>query len=30
VFCNTHNILAEIAPEKVVAMYRTARELALR
>ena len=25
VFCNTHNILAEIAPEKVVAMYGEAR-----
>ncbi|MGC9523253.1 MAG: uroporphyrinogen decarboxylase family protein [Anaerolineae bacterium] len=24
VFCNIHNILAEIAPEKVIAMYRTA------
>lgn len=27
VFCNTHNILAEIAPEKVVAMYAAARAL---
>ncbi|MBN1249911.1 MAG: hypothetical protein JXC32_19770 [Anaerolineae bacterium] len=26
VFCNIHNILAEIAPEKVIAMYRTAAE----
>ena len=26
VFCNIHNILAEIAPEKVIAMYRTAGE----
>jgi uroporphyrinogen decarboxylase len=25
VFCNIHNILAEIAPEKVMAMYRTAK-----
>ena len=24
VFCNIHNILAEIAPEKVIAMYRVA------
>ncbi len=24
VFCNIHNILAEIAPEKVIAMYRSA------
>ena len=24
VFCNIHNILAEIAPEKVIAMYRAA------
>ena len=24
IFCNIHNILAEIAPEKVIAMYRTA------
>ena len=24
VFCNNHNILAEIPPEKVIAMYRTA------
>ncbi len=24
VFCNIHNILAEVAPEKVIAMYRTA------
>jgi len=24
VFCNIHNIMAEIAPEKVIAMYRTA------
>ena len=24
VFCNIHNILAEIAPEKVVAMYGSA------
>jgi len=23
-FCNIHNILAEIAPEKVIAMYRAA------
>jgi uroporphyrinogen decarboxylase len=23
VFCNTHNILAEIAPEKVIALYQT-------
>ncbi len=27
VFCNIHNILAEIAPEKVIAMYRAAGEL---
>ena len=27
VFCNTHNILAEIAPEKVVAMYGEAKRL---
>jgi uroporphyrinogen decarboxylase len=26
VFCNIHNILAEIAPEKVIAMYRAAAE----
>ena len=26
VFCNIHNILAEIAPEKVIAMYRAASE----
>ena len=26
VFCNIHNILAEIAPEKVIAMYRSAAE----
>jgi len=26
VFCNIHNILAEIAPEKVIAMYRAALE----
>jgi uroporphyrinogen-III decarboxylase len=26
VFCNIHNILAEIAPEKVIAMYRVAGE----
>ena len=26
VFCNIHNILAEIAPEKVIAMYRAAVE----
>ena len=25
VFCNIHNILAEIAPEKVIAMYRTVK-----
>ena len=25
VFCNTHNILAEIAPEKIIAMYEAAR-----
>jgi hypothetical protein len=24
VFCNIHNILAEIAPEKVIAMYKAA------
>jgi uroporphyrinogen decarboxylase len=24
VFCNIHNVLAEIPPEKVIAMYRTA------
>ncbi|NTW97319.1 MAG: hypothetical protein HGB28_02080 [Oscillochloris sp.] len=24
VFCNIHNILAEIAPEKVIAMYQAA------
>jgi len=24
VFCNIHNILSEIAPEKVIAMYRAA------
>jgi uroporphyrinogen decarboxylase len=23
VFCNIHNILAEIAPEKVMALYRS-------
>jgi uroporphyrinogen decarboxylase len=28
VFCNVHNILAEIAPEKVIAMYQTAGGLA--
>jgi uroporphyrinogen decarboxylase len=27
VFCNIHNVLAEVAPEKVVAMYRTASEV---
>ena len=27
VFCNIHNILAEIAPEKVIAMYRAAGEI---
>jgi uroporphyrinogen decarboxylase len=27
VFCNIHNILAEIEPEKVIAMYRAAGEL---
>ena len=27
VFCNIHNILAEIEPEKVIAMYRTAGEI---
>jgi uroporphyrinogen decarboxylase len=27
VFCSIHNILAEIEPEKVVALYRTAREV---
>jgi uroporphyrinogen decarboxylase len=27
VFCNIHNILAEIAPEKVIAMYRVAGSL---
>ena len=26
IFCNIHNILAEITPEKVIAMYRTAGE----
>lgn len=26
VFCNTHNILAEVSPEKVTALYRTAHE----
>lgn len=26
VFCNIHNILAEIAPEKVIAMYRAAAQ----
>jgi uroporphyrinogen decarboxylase len=26
VFCNIHNVLAEIAPEKVIAMYRAAGE----
>jgi len=25
VFCNTHNVMAEIAPEKVIAMYRAAQ-----
>jgi uroporphyrinogen decarboxylase len=24
VFCNIHNLLAEIAPEKIIAMYQTA------
>lgn len=27
VFCNIHNILAEIAPEKVIGLYRAASEL---
>ena len=27
VFCNIHNVLAEIAPEKVIAMYRAAEEV---
>jgi uroporphyrinogen decarboxylase len=27
IFCNIHNILAEIAPEKVIAMYRAAGEV---
>lgn len=27
VFCNIHNILAEITPDKVIAMYRTAGEV---
>lgn len=27
VFCNIHNILAEVEPEKVVAMYRVARSI---
>ncbi|MCG3178812.1 MAG: hypothetical protein BIFFINMI_01142 [Phycisphaerae bacterium] len=27
IFCNIHNILAEIAPEKVIAMYRAAAAL---
>ncbi len=27
VFCNIHNILAEIAPEKVIAMYQAAEEV---
>jgi len=27
VFCNIHNIMAEIAPEKVIAMYQTAGEI---
>ena len=27
VFCNIHNILAEIAPEKVIAMYRAAADV---
>lgn len=27
VFCNTHNILAEVTPDKVLAMYRTAHTL---
>lgn len=26
IFCNIHNILAEIAPEKVIALYRAAQE----
>jgi uroporphyrinogen decarboxylase len=26
IFCNLHNLLAEIAPEKVIAMYRAAGE----
>jgi len=26
VFCNTHNILAEIEAKKIVAMYRAANE----
>lgn len=26
VFCNTHNILAEVSPDKVVAMYQAAHE----
>ncbi len=27
VFCNIHNLLAEIPPEKIIAMYRTAGEV---
>ncbi len=30
VFCNIHNILAEIAPEKVIAMYRAAEKVTCR
>ena len=29
VFCNIHNILAEITPDKVIAMYRAAGEVSL-
>ncbi|MCX7670346.1 MAG: hypothetical protein N2439_09770 [Anaerolineae bacterium] len=29
VFCNIHNILAEVPPEKIMAMYRAAAEVAL-
>ncbi len=30
VFCNIHNILAEIAPEKIITLYRTACSVPLR
>ena len=27
IFCNIHNILAEVAPENIIAMYRAAAEV---